>query len=227
MNCIANERFYLTSEELYVLLNAYKIKKWYGFDISDDIKTLNDVNRVIAELYRKDIVKWENKKAVVLPPFDAFFNVIKNSRHCICKVSSNSEESVKMYYLHGKNVALFEAGSRKGEYLISMMSKGDLKINFENDGIFPEEIEPFENIDSLPSDYSDYGDKSPDECFKKGDVVCLLEKVDINSGKTVERVIIQDKGLTGFMYISNKSGSVCYPCRADTCCDVMDNLFAD
>ena len=39
---------------------------------------------------------------------DNIFNVIKNSRHCICKVSSNSEESVKMYYLHGKNVALFD-----------------------------------------------------------------------------------------------------------------------
>lgn len=199
MGCIEYESYYFKELEWKFLLAGIGITAWYGFgsERNETEKTEIDMHRILADLYQKHIIDWENGSVVIIQPFSAVFSTLQKSRFCITIRKQKAGESVRCCYVGEKDVIVTEKSQREEEAIcIFSLSKEtfllfaleDLEIS---EGIFEE------------TERENFGD---------GENIMSFQLQNSRNGKLNCELILRESGLQTFLIVK-KEDTVWMPYR--------------
>lgn len=195
MRKMVSETYYIKERELYLLLVGKGIDCWYGIHSNgkenfENIKTKEDVYRVLAGLYQKEYVNWEDEQVVLLEPMNMIVQLFQKAERCI--ELKKQDEDITLYYICGENIVSLEKSRwDMGSLRITMMERMDFIHEIWNKDIFSQEcIEKIEFFDvNLNLDVDNYDTKAE------------LNLVSIKDGKVISRMIVKEIGIYQYIFL--------------------------
>ena len=110
-NCYT-ESYYIEGKELELLLAGVKMKAWYGLSLrpaeGEDPVTREDIHRILAGLYQKGYVSWDENVIRMQKPVSDLIRIMKDADSCIRIEWNREEEPLLMIYRSGDRSALLE-----------------------------------------------------------------------------------------------------------------------
>ncbi len=199
MGCIEYESYYLKEAEWKLLLAGIGITAWYGLDSggTETEKMKEDVHRILAGLYQKEVIDWENGSVVIRQPFAAMFDSLRKSRFCITIRRWKSGDPVRCCYIGETDVIVTEKSQREEEAicLFLLAKNAFLLFALEN----PEVSEGI------------FGGSGEEE-FASGEDVVSFQLRNCRSGEMKCELILQESGLQTFLVVK-KEDTVWAPYR--------------
>lgn len=201
MGCIEYESYYLKETEWKLLLAGIGITAWFGLDSgkTETEKKEEEIHRILAGLYQKEVIDWENEAAVIRKPFAAIFDTLQKSRFCITIQRRKAGEPVRCCYIGETDVIVTEKSQREEEAICVFLLAKDAFLLFalENpevsEGIFWE---------------------SGEEEFAAGEDVVSFQLRNCRSGEMKSEMILRESGLQTFLVVK-KEDTARIPYRLD------------
>lgn len=140
----ADEITILKNNEFMLLLAAAGIDSWYGIDIGEATKLESDreFNKTLAVLYRKNIIDWDNEKAILSGPYRHMMSVLKNSAVCVTIRSETRPGYVQGCYFYDEDVVTVDRRTASSDEIeLSLHRYQDWLRSLTDDGIIPETSE--------------------------------------------------------------------------------------
>ena len=189
--------------EFYVILAALGIRKWYGFGVSDEDMpgTCEDVNRLLADLYRNEVISFDDAKLVLEKGYSEVFDVLKEAGKCILSIGAEGSGKTVISYMSGDQVVMTER-DHAGEATIRM--------SLTSKSRWPRAImREVMDIDSISKGQVRISDEEVRTLNRKNmtaaetassrDVLAVFDMIEIQTGSTEERLTIREKGLLQYM----------------------------
>ena len=108
----AAESYYIEGRELELLLAGVKMKAWYGLSLrpdgGEDSVTREDIHRILAGLYQKGYVSWDDEVIRMQEPVSDLVRILKEADSCMRIEWNREEEPLLMIYRAGDRFALLE-----------------------------------------------------------------------------------------------------------------------
>lgn len=191
----ANERYYIKECELMLLLAGAGVSGFYG--IVSDVHKKSDstapeqeeIYRILAGLYQKSYVEWEEKAVRILEPVNTMICILKDSKHCMIIKFDTDFEQKCCYFSHDK-VVMFEKVHQEKEMLrFSLWDENDFLSYLWEMELFPNEEMEQQEKESL---------MLPE--IAKGEFILF----DNQTGKEKERVSIVEEGVFSYILYNDK-----------------------
>jgi len=191
------EYYYLNRIELNVLFAASGVENWFGpmksvvtnDDNSDTVNSLDDINHVIADLYRKEILEWSDGIATVAEPIARIMHILGNSDICIMKIKEDDPEDTSYIYPLGDLAAEVSVSRNDTDLLeLSLVNVSDWIESLTSDEFFPDVFGDVPEI--LPS--------ASDELYSS------LETYDTHTGKMIHKLSSEDKGVYSVLFYEDR-----------------------
>lgn len=205
------EKFlYIKDNELFVLLASLGVEKLYGISSnidSDENSQINE-NDVIASLYNKGYISFIENKAVISQELSEILSVFIKSTSFIYVRNPESDLPVFTTYFSDKGAVFLERSLNEDDTLkLSNISidefKSFLRAECLNDDIAPIE-EDFVNTDEGVS----FGDDITEDMIFENNFTSVVEKFDFFDGKMINRLVVQDLGLSYRLYFQNNDSNL-------------------
>lgn len=214
------ESFYLTDYELYVLLAGKGREQWYGFSQEkqgDGIRSVNDMHGILAQLYQKGVIRWKGKKAVLTEPFLPMIQTLVHARVCVNARKLQGGHSPSSHYFYDGQVVFLERSQRQADTLrLTQMHMGAWLDYMEEEGYFPDHIQ---DGDSEKFFFNIQPGRDFSSCEK--DAYAVLEKTDTRTGRILERLFVEEKGLTSLLYLQREGVWLCSTCQRPNWSDIL------
>lgn len=199
MGCAAYEGYYFLEAEWKLLLASAGITRWYGLCSENPgyVPDEAECNRILANLYQKDIIDWEDGGIAINRPFSKFFSTLRGSRECIT-IKGKGEIPVRCCYIGETDVVVTEKSQRERDMLCAFCMAKDEFVCFvlEYAEIYPEGIcREEEGTD-----------------FLSGEPELTLELRSSTDGKEKERLMLQEHGLQTYLIWEKggEAGQLCF-----------------
>ena len=106
------ESYYIEGRELELLLAGASMKSWFGLSLraegEGDSLTQEDIHRILAGLYQKGYVSWDQKVIRLQKPVSDLVRILKDADSCIKIEWNREEEPLLLIYRDGDRSALLE-----------------------------------------------------------------------------------------------------------------------
>ncbi len=201
------EKTYLSFDEFCLILSVAGIKEWYGIKdkMRYDLKKREDINRIIVQLYEKEMIEVIDGKIKFISPYDALIASLKKLNRIII-INKNGSLNYKTY-IYGSNAEvdkflIFKQSENDlNNYCVNIVSKDDLYKYLHEEKLVPFLV----NMLDSPDD-SESIDKVSKRSLKKY-LYSTMEIYDNPSGRLIETVKIFDYGVNCFMERKKDKGS--------------------
>ena len=192
---------YLKEIELNALLCAAGVERWYGpgSDSTDTLKDREDLHRIMAELYRKGVLDWEDKTALITDPAGSIVRTIRDSAVCILTGTRDNESGLSYVYVAGDTAAQIMTSDNDEDMLKAAVMTFDGWLDRLEEGFFPE----------LIGDAPEMPDTEP------GEVYSVMEVRDMRSGELKGQLHAEDRGTYGMLYLSAGGRQDAFLCVRD------------
>lgn len=201
---MSEESYYFEDEELYVLLAGFGKSKWYGFGNHRNEKqtwTINDIFTVLAKLYQKNVVTWENGKVVVIEPFNSIMQILSNSAVCITVKKEESITPALDCYFHRGCAVIIERSQRQEKMLkVMYLFSQDICCYLQEEKYIPV---------ALPEESSINMENRTSYEKVKGIIYSIFEKRCVDNGILMEKLIVKEAGSETFFELQ-KEGRIRY-----------------
>ena len=185
MDCIRYKSDYLKVSEWNFLLAGLGVTDWYGLDGGQSVPESDPaaVHRMLAGLYRKEIVDWDGGQVFVKPPFDIIFASLLICRKCITIRAEKRETPVRCCYIGTEDVVLTEKSRREADALcvFSLPKEAFLAFALEQADM-PEGI--------FEGDETDTGD---------GKEILAFTLKNCRNGQTEDELAVEEAGLQTYL----------------------------
>lgn len=210
MNCLPDEQIYITYEEMCIILAAMGRKGIYIVDSFEDADVTGDEESVyplMASLYQKGLLEWEDKKAVFPEKYRPVLKVLRNSKYVMIVAGKSGEHTIKESCF-GNGIAMTMETSRHDQRVLklSFETEDELIARIKEEGIFPKPVQKGKAEPARKFLEPDE-EKTINDCLKDEDVHAVLELRDAGDGTLSERVIVCEGLLFSVMYRQEKGKS--------------------
>ncbi|MDO5410940.1 MAG: hypothetical protein Q4F21_10905 [Lachnospiraceae bacterium] len=136
------ESFYLAENELLVLLAGKGVKSWYGLSLGINRYAETEffekwLYPVLAKLYQKGYVDWEDGMVAIREPIDSMINGLANAAFCMTAEKAGSQK--KICYFIPQGAVLLEKSQREADMLrLTCLDKEEFLSELWEEGYFPE-----------------------------------------------------------------------------------------
>lgn len=189
--------------EFYVILSALGVRRWYGFGVTDEElpASCEDVNRLLAELYKNEVISFDDAKVVLEKGYAEIFDVFKEAKKSVLSIRTSGSGKTVLSYHAGDKVVMTERDSADSSTIrMSLTSKSRWPRTILR------EVMDFDSISKGQARVSDDevrtltgdGMTAADVASLK-DVVAVFDRIEITTGRTEERLTIREKGLLQYM----------------------------
>lgn len=216
MDYVSYESYYLTDAELMVLLAGGGRTKWYGLaqaERSVQTGTIDDIHVILARLYQNEWITWEENKAVLLEPIRSIVKVLVQAQVCINVRKNGSRLSLRSHYIHENQVVFVERSQREAGMLrLTKICWEEWLELLSQESFFPEQL--WEPAGQMPFyDCSLESGKTLLECCGEPGVYSGFERVDADSGKITERLMVKETDFVYVLHLQKEELSVCSKCE--------------
>lgn len=201
------ESYFVREEEMNLILAGAGVTKWYGLTSGSRVLrekvmvTKEDVYRILAGLYQKEYIEWENGAVRFLEPVNTMVVVLKNAKHFIQIESGQQEGFLKGCYFSRGKIVLLEKSILETDMLkFSLWEEKDFLAYLWETGIFPEEEGVLDNSNSL-----------------------VLKNIE--SGIEEAQIVLTEEGIFPYMTIGNGLENKKYLYQKEVCEDIIKNWF--
>lgn len=124
MDLVKGESYYIKIREMYLLLAGLDIPCIYGIaSDKEGIPERKEINRVLVEMYQKQIIDWEEDCIVIKQPYTDMIDILSTCQRCIVIKGLSEKLPVYCCYLAQEAVVMTERSQREeGMLCISYMS---------------------------------------------------------------------------------------------------------
>ncbi|MBR0308418.1 MAG: hypothetical protein IJH92_05955 [Mogibacterium sp.] len=180
----------LNNDEVRMLLVAAGVERWYGLDLSegkDDEMDESYLNRILASLYRKQLVDWNDGRAHIAEPYKPAFRTLRDAGICIL-IENGHSGRVRACYCSGGNVVSVERRTASGhEIELCVQTVSEWLTEMQSPGIMPETAgEPEEGPLSAP----------------EPEPYVTFELRSVPDGSLLQSMAIREQGLYAMMEMS-------------------------
>ncbi|MDE6957736.1 MAG: hypothetical protein K2O96_06525 [Lachnospiraceae bacterium] len=215
------ESYYLTDDELYVLLAGNGREKWYGFSQENNpeqIKRVDDIHKILAGLYQKDAIRWKGEKAVLVEPFLSMVQALVRAKVCVNVKKIQEAHSLRSHYFYDNRVVFLERSQRQEDTLrITQMNIEGWMDYIEEEGYFPDHIQGGESKEPYPG----IGwERNSDVCAIE-DAHSVFEKTDTDTGRVSERLFVKEQGLSSFLYLQMEGRWIRSVCKRSNWTEIL------
>lgn len=206
------EKFlYIKDNELFVLLASLGVEKIYGISSnidSDENSQINE-NDVIASLYNKGYISLIENKTVISQELSEILANFIQSTSFIYVRNPESEIPVFTIYFSDKGAVFLERSLNEDDtFKLSNISidalKSFLRAECLKDDIAPIE-EDFVNTDEGVS----FWDDITEDMIFENNFTSVVEKFDFHNGKMINRLVVQDVGLSYRLHFQSNDTNLC------------------
>lgn len=115
MDCVNDESIYLKEYEWSFLLAGLGMTTVFGFWSEESFEAYEKIgeNKIIVDLYQKEMIRCEDNQMIVLLPVADFLEIVLESSKCVIVQGSDPEQSIKCCYLAGESVLVVEKSQRE------------------------------------------------------------------------------------------------------------------
>lgn len=205
MGCVEYECYFLKEEELALLLAGLGIQKLCGL-FSEHIPvqlTNEERNRIMVQLYQKEMVDWEQQEIIVKKPLADMLTILVHSQRCITVYGTLGRKSIRCCYIANHQVVMIEKSQREKNTLrLSQFSKTEwIQLIRELADVSESVLEP--NEDGR-TQISKSWLQNPLDYLENKDVHLVLSMGSSRMVEEYRRLIIQESGLSTYIIMQNK-----------------------
>lgn len=195
------EYIYLNETELTAMLAAVGVPAWYGpaAENAVRIQTREDVNRILAELYLKEVLDWDEENAVISGMAGDAVGIIKNADVCILTGQQHEQELEYIYPSDGRLVQIAVSLREEKKLRLTVLSFEEWMEKLEEKTFFPEIIGSIQADDSIHSDAA----------------CSVMELRSTLTGEIISQIHIIDQGAYGTIYLTSPDVQRTYICSRD------------
>ncbi len=115
MGQTGSEIYYLKEAEVKLLLAGLGIKRWYGFFSEEAAGRMppEAFHRVLAGLYQKGVVAWEQGDALVRQPYARMLAAMLKEKRCITMQVAGCTHPLRCCYIAGPEVVVMQKSQRE------------------------------------------------------------------------------------------------------------------
>ena len=210
MNFLPDEQIYITYEEMCVILAAVGRKGIYIVDSFEDATVPGDeksVYPIMASLYQKGLLEWEDDKAVFPKIYRPVLKALRDAKYVMIAAAKTGEQTIKESCF-GSGVAMTMETSRHDRNVLKLSFETDEELiaRLEEEEIFPGPVQKGKAEPEERFMEPDEG-KTINDCLKDEDVHAVLELRNADDGTLDERVIVSKGLLFSVMYRQEKGKS--------------------
>jgi len=194
---------YITLTELYILLAAAGVDRWYGPGL-ENVETTRKFNRVMADMYHKEMIDWDGDAAMIRKDISTAIEAIKNAKGCILIGKQSGEQGLSYIYAYGERITeLYISQRDENRVRMTEMSFDEWIRQLEEDNYYPELIidEPEVTIADLES--------------READVCSVMELRDMLTGDIQAQIHVVDNGTYGVIYLTCEDAQDIHICSHD------------
>lgn len=217
MDYVSYESYYIKDEELHVLLAGIGKCTWYGLtdtQTHEPIKNIDDIHRILAGLYQKEYITWAMDKVVILEPIYSMIQVMLHAKVCMNARIMNNRIPLRCHYFYRDQVLFMERSQRENNMLrLTMIGYREWMDLLFQESYFPENV--WDRVGEIPAfDQVLESEKTLLECCLDNECYAGFEKVDINSGKVIERLFVRELNFVYTLLLQQENLSICreYSC---------------
>ena len=185
----------LKDEEFLILLAASGLESWYGLELAEQRAVLSDagaLNSSLASLYQKEMIEWEDGKAVIADAYRPMFRALRDSRRCILvSTASRPDLSGGCYYCSGNIVNVERVTTAENEVELSMQSLAEWLGELPISGCLPDTAGTPEDFEELS------GEMEP---------VSSFELRSVPEGELLQTMSLYEQGLYAVTEIADSTG---------------------
>ncbi len=119
MDWAEGETYYLKELELKLLLAALGQTQWYGLFSDEDASEVKQetIHAVLAELYQKGVIDWEDERIAVNRPYSRMLFAMLERKKCVTIQGPEEETGLCCCYLSAAEVIQTGLGQREEQML--------------------------------------------------------------------------------------------------------------
>lgn len=223
MEMSKSERLYLTEGEFCMLAASAGLRKWYGFSLDRekvDMEREEDLNRILASLYQKEVLDWEDGKAKIRDEYAGWFSALSQCRLCIIYKKAASFYKTTSAYISGSNVVVVERSANDDDKIVLYMTGRDAWTeDLIQDGFCFESVSSesmsfegvgFEGVGFESTSLEDLG-----AAFEDPDLKSSFEIRRFCDGALMGRLLVYDHGSYGVIASKYSGKSTTMLCNYD------------
>lgn len=184
------ESYYIKGDELAFLLAGKKTEKFWGIDLFKQEVTKEELYRIMADLYKKDYIEWEDNYVVIKEPWKQIVQILSRATGCL---QIQHEDDSKLFYFKENKIVLTEQSFRDLQtFKVTIFSKEEF-IEY----LWEEDFWPKEEMDAVC-----YEDENLDEMG--AEVKTVFSFRNAKNGQLLEELTLQEKGILPVTVVKDK-----------------------
>ncbi len=193
------ENYYIREEELLIVLAGADVSTWVSITSEDRDSILDvtkeDIYRILANLYKKSYVEWEDESVLIQEPVNSLVKVLKNAKGCLSIEGEEEKIELRLCYYTDEKIAVLEKSKAEREMLRFSLWEPEVFMDFLWEiGIFPE------------VEFETNKEEKSSECLKVLDekdrmIRGQIALRDLTSGMVKSAMKIEEEGMDVYVII--------------------------